>query len=90
MSEEAQNALLKTLEEPPPDTFIILLAPSLDRMLATTRSRSVPGTICRGYCEALGQSRLKRSLPFCSDFECVQLMRAPQRDCVAYGFSSVT
>jgi DNA polymerase-3 subunit delta' len=39
MSEEAQNALLKTLEEPPPDTFLILLAPGLDRMLPTTRSR---------------------------------------------------
>ncbi|HOB73002.1 MAG TPA: DNA polymerase III subunit delta' C-terminal domain-containing protein [Phycisphaerae bacterium] len=39
MNDEAQNALLKTLEEPPPDTFIILLAPSLDRMLPTTRSR---------------------------------------------------
>ena len=35
----AQNALLKTLEEPPSATFIILLAQSLDRLLPTTRSR---------------------------------------------------
>ena len=35
----AQNALLKTLEEPPPTTFLILLVESLDRMLATTLSR---------------------------------------------------
>ncbi len=39
MGEAAQNALLKTLEEPPADTFIILIVSSLDRMLPTTRSR---------------------------------------------------
>jgi len=39
LNESAQNALLKTLEEPPPDTFIILLTDALDRMLPTTRSR---------------------------------------------------
>lgn len=39
MNDSAQNALLKTLEEPPPDTFVILLAPSQERMLPTTRSR---------------------------------------------------
>jgi DNA polymerase-3 subunit delta' len=35
----AQNALLKTLEEPPDTTFLILLASAADRLLATTRSR---------------------------------------------------
>jgi DNA polymerase-3 subunit delta' len=35
----AQNALLKTLEEPPPDTYLVLLVESLDRMLPTTVSR---------------------------------------------------
>jgi len=39
LNEAAQNALLKTLEEPPPGTFIILVTTSLDRMLPTTRSR---------------------------------------------------
>jgi DNA polymerase III subunit delta' len=39
LNESAQNALLKTLEEPPPDTFIILLTDALERMLPTTRSR---------------------------------------------------
>ena len=38
----AQNALLKTLEEPPSGTFIILVARSLDRLLPTTRSRCQP------------------------------------------------
>ena len=36
---QAQNALLKTLEEPPDTTFVILLVSSLDRLLPTTRSR---------------------------------------------------
>lgn len=36
---QAQNALLKTLEEPPPATFILLLVSSLDELLPTTRSR---------------------------------------------------
>jgi len=39
MNEAAQNCLLKTLEEPPPATFIILLTHAMDRMLPTTRSR---------------------------------------------------
>jgi DNA polymerase III delta prime subunit len=34
-----QNALLKTLEEPSPGTFIILVTSSEDRLLATIRSR---------------------------------------------------
>ena len=36
---QAQNALLKTLEEPPGTTFIILLVSSIERLLATTLSR---------------------------------------------------
>jgi DNA polymerase-3 subunit delta' len=36
----AQNALLKTLEEPPGATLIVLLAPSPGELLATTQSRS--------------------------------------------------
>lgn len=39
MNEEAQNALLKTLEEPPGTTHIILLVSALDRLLPTTLSR---------------------------------------------------
>lgn len=35
-----QNALLKTLEEPPPGTVIILVTTSEDRLLPTVRSRS--------------------------------------------------
>jgi len=36
---EAQQSLLKTLEEPPPGTFIILLVSALDQLLVTTQSR---------------------------------------------------
>lgn len=39
MSRSAQNALLKTLEEPPATTFLILLTQSVDALLPTTRSR---------------------------------------------------
>lgn len=36
---EAQNALLKILEEPPPNTIIILIAKSKDSLLSTIQSR---------------------------------------------------
>ena len=39
MNEEAQNALLKTLEEPPPDTTLILCTGNPAALLPTTRSR---------------------------------------------------
>jgi len=42
MSISAQNALLKTLEEPPSAAFIILVVRSLDRLLPTTLSRCQP------------------------------------------------
>ena len=37
---QAQDALLKTLEEPPPQALLILLAPSADALLPTITSRS--------------------------------------------------
>ena len=40
LSTEAQNALLKTLEEPPSGTFIILTADSEQALLPTIRSRA--------------------------------------------------
>ncbi len=39
MNEEAQNALLKTLEEPPGRATLILLTDAADRLLPTIRSR---------------------------------------------------
>lgn len=40
MTREAQNALLKSLEEPPADTFIIMTVQSPNDVLETIRSRS--------------------------------------------------
>ena len=40
MTPEAQNALLKVLEEPPSDVIIILLARECDRILTTIKSRT--------------------------------------------------
>ena len=39
LEEEGQNAMLKTLEEPATDTYIILVTASEDRLLPTIRSR---------------------------------------------------
>jgi DNA polymerase-3 subunit delta' len=39
MNPQAQNALLKTLEEPPDDTTLVLLASNPDALLPTIRSR---------------------------------------------------
>jgi DNA polymerase III subunit delta' len=41
MNEEAQNALLKTLEEPGTSTLLVLVAARAENLLATTRSRCV-------------------------------------------------
>lgn len=41
MTDQAQNALLKTLEEPPEYAIIFLLTENADRLLATIRSRCV-------------------------------------------------
>ena len=41
MNEDAQNALLKTLEEPPAAVTLILCADEEDRLLPTVRSRCV-------------------------------------------------
>ena len=40
LNEEGANSLLKTLEEPPPRSVLILLATSLERQLPTIRSRA--------------------------------------------------
>ncbi len=39
MNPQSQNALLKTLEEPPPETTLVLVSSSADGLLPTVRSR---------------------------------------------------
>lgn len=41
MNEEASNAFLKTLEEPPPRSFIILVTSRAEQLLETIRSRCI-------------------------------------------------
>ena len=41
MTEQAQNALLKTIEEPPAYGVVLLLADNINRLLSTIQSRSV-------------------------------------------------
>ena len=60
MTVQAQNALLKTLEEPPGATVMILLASAMDRLLPTTLSRcqavrfdALPTTFIRAKLAAL-------------------------------------
>ena len=40
MTQEAQNALLKTLEEPPSDSVIILITENINALFSTVRSRA--------------------------------------------------
>lgn len=42
MNEEAANSLLKTLEEPPPGSVLLLLTPDTEPILPTIRSRCQP------------------------------------------------
>jgi DNA polymerase III delta prime subunit len=41
LNQESQNALLRLLEEPPPDTSLVLVAATASGLLATVRSRCV-------------------------------------------------
>jgi DNA polymerase-3 subunit delta' len=44
MTPQAQNALLKTLEEPPKDTVLVLVSSAQDKLLPTIRSRCTRAT----------------------------------------------
>jgi len=63
MNPQAQNALLKTLEEPPDDTTLVLVAAGPDALLPTIRSRClyvgfgpIPDAILISRLEAAGRS----------------------------------
>jgi DNA polymerase-3 subunit delta' len=69
MNPQAQNALLKTLEEPPEDTTLVLVAGSPDALLPTIRSRClripfgpIPDALVVGRLEALGRSAAEARL----------------------------
>lgn len=60
MTRAASNALLKSLEEPPPDTLLFLISHQPGRLLATIRSR------CQRY--ALPEPDAEQSLAWLSGF----------------------
>ena len=51
MNAESQNALLKTLEEPPPQTLLILTTGNPSALLPTTRSRCQLVPLLTNHCE---------------------------------------
>ncbi len=59
MTTEAQNALLKTLEEPAGKAVIILVTDDIENILPTIRSRAVPLAFARVRTEAL-EAELQR------------------------------
>lgn len=62
MRTEAQNALLKSLEEPPPYGVFLLITDSPEKLLTTIRSRSV-GLQLTALPEDILRSRLKKQFP---------------------------
>ena len=66
MNEDAQNALLKTLEEPAPGVHLILCADDEDRLLPTIRSRCARirlGTVAPGRSRHGSPSAASRTRP---------------------------
>ena len=55
LAEESQNALLKTLEEPPPFAHLILVTAEPEALLETVRSRCRPVRFARLAPEAVEQ-----------------------------------
>jgi DNA polymerase-3 subunit delta' len=73
MNREASNALLKMLEEPPPNTVFLLVSHAPGRLLPTIRSR------CRrlefhALCDDAMASILERQLPASNDAERLRLI----------------
>jgi DNA polymerase-3 subunit delta' len=69
MNPQAQNALLKTLEEPPEDTTLVLVTASPDSLLPTIRSRClrvpfapIPSSLLTARLEAEGHAPEKARL----------------------------
>ena len=85
MSSEAQNALLKTLEEPPPETTLILCTANPSSLLPTTRSRcqllTLPDHGCsfdfpgaQECCQALFELCFNSSNDLCTCEEALQTL----------------
>ena len=78
MTVEAQNALLKVLEEPPRDVIIILLARECDKILSTIKSRTQYIAMSR-----FDENELRSILPrICADAESLKRESAERFDSV--------
>lgn len=62
LNEESANCLLKTLEEPPPRSILILIGTSADRQLPTIRSRAQTIRFQRLTAETVAEILLSRGL----------------------------
>lgn len=76
---EAQNALLKTLEEPPPHSFLILTAAHRDLLLATVASRCARVDLSPTHKTGSGPSELA-SEPTNNSDQILFLLRAGYAD----------
>jgi DNA polymerase-3 subunit delta' len=70
LTTEAQNALLKTLEEPPQDTVLILTAPSAKQLLPTIQSRLQTINITRPAKDVLQANFAEQNVPM-AQFESI-------------------
>jgi len=61
LTPQAQNAMLKTLEEPPSGVVIMLLAEEADKILSTIKSRTQTVNMERFGTEALNEALISRS-----------------------------
>ncbi len=74
LNKSSANALLKILEEPRPNNFLILISHNLNRVLPTIRSRchlvKIPDLSNADFCEVLRQKNLQfaaKDLPFITE-----------------------
>jgi len=74
MNRNAENALLKILEEPPFKTLIILVSNALNSMLPTTRSRC-RSLILKPLADGIVRDLLQRARPALSDEDAMILVR---------------
>ena len=70
MNSNAQNAFLKTLEEPPPNSVIILITTLADLLIPTIRSRC-QSVVFQPLENRQVKELLEREKPDCTDFELI-------------------
>ncbi len=92
MNPQAQNALLKTLEEPPRDTVLLLVTSALDKLLPTIRSRCtkaqfgpLPAAFIAGRLQASNKKLSAEDAAMVGAMAGGSLKRAQELDAAALG-----